>query len=209
MCEVAEHVGLYLLVVDERIEGSSLTPDPGYGVAVVGGHEQPGRRRFTAAHEIGHHVLGDEYQADSGVAASRDARERLIDAFASELLLPGIELSGEWSRLSGSAFDRLVAISARYRVSWRVAVISAAAQGLVDADDAQALHRRSPHRGDFIRLLGVSPEPDLAIGETGPKWRQAAVAAYADGLVSAERAVELVHGALDVGDLPEIDEVPV
>ncbi|MGF1645970.1 MAG: helix-turn-helix domain-containing protein [Kineosporiaceae bacterium] len=209
MCEVAERVGLYILVVDEQIEGSSLTPDHGYGVAVVGGREQPGRRRFTAAHEIGHHVLGDEYQADSGVAASRDERERLIDAFASELLLPRHELSREWSRSPGSAFDRLVVISARYRASWRVAVISAAAEGLVSADEGQALQRRSPHRGDFVRLLGISPEPDLVIGETGPRWRQAAVAAYVDGLVSAERAVELVHGALGIDDLPEIDEVPV
>ncbi|MEU7616087.1 ImmA/IrrE family metallo-endopeptidase [Micromonospora rifamycinica] len=35
----------------------------------------PGRRRATAAHELGHLIIGDEYSTDLGVSTSRAARE--------------------------------------------------------------------------------------------------------------------------------------
>jgi hypothetical protein len=51
--------GRYLLVVDRDGDGASAQVDdvPGIGAAVVGGRADPGRRRFTAAHELGHHIL--------------------------------------------------------------------------------------------------------------------------------------------------------
>jgi transcriptional regulator with XRE-family HTH domain len=52
MAELAERFGLYVIVLDQDVDGASLLLD-GYGVAVLGGHRAPGRRRFTAAQRTG------------------------------------------------------------------------------------------------------------------------------------------------------------
>lgn len=59
------------------------------------------RLREPAAHEPALYLLGDEYQSDVGGAASRDERERPIDAFAAELLRPQQAARGRWAALEG------------------------------------------------------------------------------------------------------------
>lgn len=206
LASVAEDVGLYVLVVNLDVEGASLTPDPGFGVAVLGGEAAPGRRRFTAAHEIGHHLLGDEYQSDAGVAASRDEREPLIDVFAMEFLLPVDDVQSQWSSLAGDDWERLLRLAASYRVSWAMAVRVAAEAGVLPVDDVAGLLARTPQLGDFLRVLGAGPAEDLAINETGPRWRQAVIRAYTDARITDSRAVEMLHGALTESDLPALPE---
>jgi hypothetical protein len=82
-----ERMGLFVAVVDLPGEGASIL-DGDLAAAVVSRLGDPGRRRATAAHELGHVLLGDEYSSDLGVHASRASREAVIDAFAAELLLP-------------------------------------------------------------------------------------------------------------------------
>ncbi|MFD4198742.1 ImmA/IrrE family metallo-endopeptidase [Amycolatopsis thermoflava] len=98
MMSVCERAGQFLLVTELTGDGASLTDD-GLAVAVVNSAADPGRRRATAAHELGHLVLGDEYSTDLGVAASREDRERAIDAFAAELLLPVSVVSESWPQV--------------------------------------------------------------------------------------------------------------
>jgi len=74
--------------------------DSDVAVAVVSRRGDPGRRRATAAHELGHLVIGDEYSSDLGVHASRGDREALLDTFAAELLLPSQVLTDERGPLS-------------------------------------------------------------------------------------------------------------
>jgi hypothetical protein len=52
MVAVAERFALYLTVVDLAVDGASLSAGA-WGVAVVGFGAEPGRRRMTAAHELG------------------------------------------------------------------------------------------------------------------------------------------------------------
>lgn len=203
---MTEAFGLYLLVVDLDVEGASLTPEPGFGVSVLGGHAEPGRRRFTAAHELGHHLLGDEYQSDAGVSASRDERERLIDLFATELLLPVDDVAGRWPSLDGDSWERLVQLSASYRVSWAVTVRVAVDAGALPADEIAGFHARTPQLGDFLGILGAGPMEDLGLGSTGPRWRRAVIQAYVDARITRPRAVEMLHGAVCEADLPAFDE---
>lgn len=206
MSTVCELAGLYLLVTDIEADGASLTQEPGFGVSVIGGGAPAGRRRFTAAHELGHHVLGDEYQSDVGVAASRDQREALIDAFASELLLPAEEVRTIWADLQGDAWQRLVVIAAEYRVSWAVAIRTAQAVTAITSGEAASLHARTPQRGDFIAVLGAAPTEDMQPGSTGPCWKSAVVKAYVDAKIAKVRAIEMLHGALTVDELPSVPE---
>ena len=204
MADIAEQFGLYLAVIDADVEGASLWTD-GYGVALLGGAAEPGRRRFTAAHELGHHLLQDAYHSDVGIAASRDEREGLIDAFASEFLLPSADLRSviaaerTWDRAA------LVQLSGEYRVSWSVALASAQRAALITSDELDRLRADQPLRGDFVRIVGREPLPDLTPGTTGAAWKRAVLHAYEDGAITRERAVELLRGALSVQDLPSPD----
>ncbi len=203
MASIAESFGLYILVAALPGEGASLRLDDRFGVAIVGAGAPAGRRRFTAAHELGHHLLGDEYQSDIGVAASRDERERLIDAFAAAFLLPEAVAVSRWTHLEGSERERLIQLAAEFRVSWSVAVKLAQHAGLIAPQQAGKLRSETPQRGDFLAICGAEPAEDLRAGETGPAWRRAVMAAYHDGTVTPARAIELLHGALDESDLPD------
>jgi Zn-dependent peptidase ImmA (M78 family)/transcriptional regulator with XRE-family HTH domain len=206
LADVLEHFGLYLTVVDEPGEGASLLRD-GYGVAVISGQPQPGRRRWTAAHELGHHLFQDEYHSDAGVAAGRDEREQLIDRFAEEFLLPADDMRSAWAGTEAGVPPRavLLDIAARYRVSWSAAVNRVRHLGFIDVTDARRLKADIPRRGDFLAAHGSQPVPDLETGTTGTQWRKAALAAWSAGAVTAPRAVELLYGAVGEDELPSRD----
>ena len=207
LADACGRAGLHVLVVPGLEAGASLLLDPGLGVAVVGGEDRPGRRRLTAAHELGHLVLQDEYTTDIGVAAGRDEREQQIDVFASEFLLPRDALRQEWESQQASTRHRMVRIAGRYRVSWSVAVRSAREAGVLDSPQVVEICSMTPQRGELLEVLGREPPEDLTAGETSGIWRQAVLAAWHDGAVVASRAVELLHGVIAETDLPE-REVP-
>jgi transcriptional regulator with XRE-family HTH domain len=206
---VAERWGLYLLVADRDADGCSMLLDEpaGVGVAVIGGQLDPGRRRATAAHELGHHLLGDAYSTDVGVSVQRDPRERAIDAFARALLLPAGDLRAAWAECDTGGEDwqwrALVRIAGSYRVSWTAAVQRARELGLVEDLGVRELAARRPVRGDLLAQLGAVPEEDLPIGATGPGWKRAVLHAYQSDLITAARAVQLLHGEVrDPAELP-------
>lgn len=203
LAAVAEQFGLYLTVLDQDIDGASMQ-DGVFGVAVIG-NLPPGRRRWTAAHELGHHLAQDEYHSDAGVAASRDEREQAIDRFVAEFLLPQADVlrEAEDSRFRTDPRAVLIAIAGRYRLSWSAVVNQAQAAGVITKTEAARMSAVTPVRGDFVAVLGDVPQEDLEIGITGPRWRQAVLHAWQHGLITASRAIELLHGALGVEDLPE------
>jgi Zn-dependent peptidase ImmA (M78 family)/transcriptional regulator with XRE-family HTH domain len=206
MAEVGERLGVYLTVVDVDADGASIMLDH-YSVAVTGAAPDPGRRRWTAAHEIGHHLLRDEYTAEvGGVSASRDEREQLVDSFAGELLLPSQDLVSALSDAPENEFRaRLIAVAADYRISWSAAVVRARQCGLITAETAQRLRADTPMRGDFLAVMGHEPQPDLELGEHGPQWKRAVLSAHREGLITAARVVELLRGGLTIEDIPDRD----
>lgn len=202
-----EFFGLYLLVVDEDTDGASLLLDGhgGIGAAVIGGRRDPGRRRWTAAHELGHHLMGDEYHADVGVHSARDEREQLIDAFTAEFLLPAEGLRRRWpAHDHDDERSRLIRIAAEHRASWSAVVDAAQRADLLDDGAAHRLRSDRPVRGDFLATVGAEPMPDLQTGTTGSRWRQAVVQGYRRGVITAARAVELLHGVLSEDELPAV-----
>jgi Zn-dependent peptidase ImmA (M78 family) len=210
LADVCGRAGLHLLVVPGMQAGASLLLDRGFGVAVIGAADGPGRRRLTAAHELGHFILQDAYTTDIGVAASRDAREQRIDLFAVEFILPHAELVQRWeARGEESPRQCLIRVAGEYRVSWSVVVRSAMESGVIDAPSAAQLRSRAPHRGEFLETLGHEPAHDLLPGETSSAWRKATLRAWRSGSITAARAIELLHGAIAEADLPERDEADV
>jgi len=202
LAETAESLGVFLLSVDEDIQGASLLVGD-YAVAIVGAQAAPGRRRMTGAHEVGHQILGDEYSVDIGVSASADQREQVVDRFAAELLVPGAAVTERLQGLEGGAvFDALVRLAAGFRVSWTVVLQRALDVRAVSREQKAELSKRSPTRGDFLRILGREVPPDLEPGSAGPRWTTAVLNAYADGQLGEQRALRLLGGRFKQDQLP-------
>jgi Zn-dependent peptidase ImmA (M78 family) len=148
LMKLCEQTGLSVLVTELPGEGASLVDDD-LAVAVVSLHGDPGRRRATAAHELGHLIIGDEYSSDLGVHASRAEREAIVDAFSAELLLPTQVFRDAVTEGGPALRGELVKLAARYRTSWSLTVRQAEHAGLLDGPAKRELGRSSPTRGEF------------------------------------------------------------
>jgi Zn-dependent peptidase ImmA (M78 family)/DNA-binding XRE family transcriptional regulator len=181
------------------------------GVALVNGRADPGRRRFDLAHEIGHHLVADEYTADFGLSATRADREALINAFAIHLLMPRASVRRRWEELSREWEElrsRLVVLAAEYRVSWSAVISHAVTLELISRGEHDLLQVRRPTRADYFET-GVRFEEELQPIALPPAYSQAAVRAFRRGVISADRAIELLRGTVTLDDLPRPYETPI
>ncbi|MBN1172844.1 MAG: ImmA/IrrE family metallo-endopeptidase [Micromonosporaceae bacterium] len=196
-----ERAGLPIAVIDLPGDGACVV-DGEIAVAVVSKVGDPGRRRTTAAHELGHLVLGDEYSSDLGTHASRADREAIIDAFAAEFLLPCAAIRTD----AGTAFDRdaLVRLAAAYRTSWSLAVRQAARAGALDRDNVPTWLAQTPTRAELLDAAGWVPQPDLEWERVPGAVAHAVMLAYRQHLITAGRAVELMRGQITEVDLPQL-----
>lgn len=190
-----ERIGLYVSIVDLPGDGASVM-DGDIAAAVVSSKGDPGRRRATAAHELGHIVLGDEYSSDLGVHASRATREAVVDAFAAEFLLPTnvIERNG-FSR------DVLVRHAATYRTSWTLAVRQSVRADALDSGDLIRWLSQKPTKAELMDAIGWAPQPDLESVRVPPSIAHAVIEATRLHLITVSRAVELMRGQLAETDL--------
>ena len=178
-------------------------------VAVVSRQGDPGRRRATAAHELGHLVIGDEYSSDLGVHASRADREALLDAFAAELLLPSRVLTEERGAAEAISRDQLIGLAARYRTPWSLAIRQAVHAGVISAQARRDWGRSTPTRSEFMEAVGRAAQPDLEAIRVPPRYAHAVMEAWRRGALTATRVVELMHGQISAADLPAAAEADV
>jgi transcriptional regulator with XRE-family HTH domain len=196
-----QRAGILLAVIDLAGEGASMHCGD-FAVGVVNRHSDVGRRRSTAAHELGHMILGDEYTSEIGVHVSKNEREALIDAFASEFLLP-TEAFGRPVKPLRRA--ELIGIAADYRVSWTLAIRQAQLAEAVDDGDAKDWAAKKPTQAEFMDALGWVPKPDLEKMTVTPMVAHAVMQAYTKSLITAGRSVEIMRGQISTADLPEVE----
>ncbi|GHE43085.1 hypothetical protein GCM10017673_51560 [Streptosporangium violaceochromogenes] len=205
LMSVCEKLGQLVAVVDTPGDGASLI-EGGVAVAVVSSQGDPGRRRATAAHELAHMVIGDEYSADLGIHTSRAERELVVDAFAAEFLLPIDSVLKGYSESRDSVRETLVLLAAGYRTSWSLAVRQAVAAEVVDKESAKDLRRRNPTRAELMEALGWAPQPDLQTVRVPPSYAHAVLQAWKASKITTARAVELMRGQIVESDLPAREE---
>jgi transcriptional regulator with XRE-family HTH domain/Zn-dependent peptidase ImmA (M78 family) len=201
LVELCERAGQYVLVADVPGEGASVI-EGDVAVAVVSLQGDPGRRRATAAHELGHFVIGDEYSSDLGVHSSRSDREAVLDSFAAELLLPSAVLAQERGAAEAISREQLIGLAARYRTSWSLALRQAARAGVLSVQARGDWGRSTPTRSELMEAVGWAPQPDLEAIRVPPRYAHAVLAAWRKGAVTATRAIELMHGQIAAADLP-------
>lgn len=81
------------VVIPERLPddlAGAYLPRDGHPVILLNGGDSASRLRFTLAHELAHHLFGDDRQADTqaGLVTSGHWMEVRANAFAAELLMP-------------------------------------------------------------------------------------------------------------------------
>ncbi len=212
LISLIEPLGLF--TISEPLAESH--PDGAYvalsvaGAVVINGMQDAGRRRFTLAHELGHHVMADEYSTDWSVAESRDAREKLVNAFAIHFLMPRPSVTRDWDAYGGPEDARPAAtrIATDYRVSWSAACTQLQNLELIEAAEADALRFQPPTRADFLEL-GLFVIEELAPPAVSPRFASAALRAYRGGKIGGSRALELLRGTINEEELPAVDIVPI
>jgi Zn-dependent peptidase ImmA (M78 family) len=207
----AETLGLYAfcraLGTDEP-DGAYVALEWG-GVVLVNGSHPSGRRRFTLAHEIGHHVFADEYATDWFAASSQD-REKLINAFAAHLLLPKDDIVPRFQQLllSHELRAAVLALAVQYRVSWSVACAQCRRFDLLDDVQYEGLRSLQPTRAEHLDL-GERVVEELVPPSISPGLAKAILAGYRKHKLGPGRAIEMLRGTLEVDELPARDDVPL
>jgi Zn-dependent peptidase ImmA (M78 family)/DNA-binding XRE family transcriptional regulator len=207
-----EQLGLYVSSEDlggHNADGAYVAVT-GAGVAVINGAQDAGRRRFTLAHELGHHTMADEFSTDWHLDASRDEGERLINVFAAHLLMPRSSILRDWTDAGGPEEPRPAAIrlATDYRVSWSALCGHLVNLDAITSSGHQALVARPPTRADHIEI-GTFVVEELAAPELSLGLSRAILRAYRGGKLGATRVVELLRGTLRRDELPPLNRVPL
>jgi Zn-dependent peptidase ImmA (M78 family)/DNA-binding XRE family transcriptional regulator len=207
---IVEQMGLYAFVFEfgQAADGAYAAVSNA-GVAVINGSYASGRRRFTLAHELGHHILSDAYSTDY-LDEGSGTMEQLINAFAAYLLMPRNSIHAEWQRLQGDQDARTAAIeiAAHFRVSWTAVCSHLRNLSLIDDRARSVLTANPPRRADYLEL-GKALVEELAPPWLPPSYVAAAIRLYRRNKVSAERTLDLLSGTLVDTDLPRPREIPL
>lgn len=212
LLSVAEVLGLYgfsLAVDADAFDGAYVTLD-GAGVALVNGLHPSGRRRFTLAHELGHHLFADAYATDWVLWESGAEPERLINAFAVHLLLPASAVHRRWRELDGRRDARSAAITlgVEYRSSWSSLCLHLRNCGVVDQKERGRLLAAPPRRAEYLELSRF-PVEELQPPAVAPGFAKAVLAGYRSTRLGTTRTVELLRGTVTAEDLPDLRSLPM
>ena len=202
---VAESLGLlgFSLALGPDAGDAAYVEVGNLGVAVINGTTDPGRRRFSLAHELGHHLTDDTYEPSPRLGATDT--ERMFNAFAAYLLMPRSSVLSVWEEFSAqSPRQAAVAVAVRFSVSWTAACNQLRNLGLIDSRERERLVGNDLRRGELFEF-GERFAVELDPPSVPPAYARAVVGAYRRGQLTAARTVELLHHSVGEADLPEPD----
>ena len=210
LAAAAEALNLFaysIALAENQADGAYVALDAQTGVALINGRRPSGRRRFTLAHEIGHHVFQDEYVVDLDVDTST---ERLINAFAIHLLVPRDALRRRWEDLDGKSDPRpaAIVIAAERGVSWTAFCSHAVNLGVLDRPTGAVLADTPPTAQEYADF-GIGIADALSPSTIPESVKGAVLRGYRRHLLGIGRALELLHGTVREDDLPRQDGLPL
>lgn len=174
------------------------------GVAVVNGTTDPGRRRFSLAHELGHHLVGDAYEPQLRIGVNDT--ERMLNAFAAYFLMPRAAVRSTWDQFADrSSRFAAMAVAVRFRVSWTVACNQLRNLDLIDSRERERLVDTDLTKGEMFEF-GERWVSELDPPAVPPQYARVVVGAYRAGRLTAPRTVELLQGTITESELPPVEE---
>lgn len=202
--DVCDRMGLYTFAAPLGANGPdgacvAVTDDvESIAVAVINGDLDSGRRRMTLAHELGHWLCGDAYDA----MASGEC-EKMLFSFAIHFLAPRSGVTRVWfDHRDWSNRDRALVVAATYHLSWSAAVSQLRNLDLIDWREHETLLHQEPRTGDYVHLkLTWAREPKSPY--LSPGFGAACIEGYTSGQLTAARTVELLRGTMTRDELPE------
>jgi Zn-dependent peptidase ImmA (M78 family) len=202
-----ERLGLFAfsLVLGPDAGDAAYVEVKNLGVAVVNGTVDPGRRRFSLTHELGHHLIGDAYEPDPRLGAADT--ERMINAFAAYFLMPRAAVQSTWNEFSSQS-SRLAAtaVAVRFRVSWTAACNQLRNLDLIDGQERERLLANDLRKGE-VSEFGERWQPELEPPSIPPEYARAVIGAYRTKQLTSARTVELLHGTVTESELPATENI--
>lgn len=201
---VCEQLGLFAfsLALGTGSDDAAYVEVGELGVAVVNGTTEAGRRRFSLAHELGHHVVGDAYEPEPRLGASNT--ERMLDVFAAHFLMPRSAVQNTWGEFRDrSARLAATAVAVRFRVSWTAACNQLRDLGIIDSRERDLLVDNDLRKGEMLEL-GERWVPELEPPSVPPGYAKAVVDAYRSRRLTQARTVELLHDTITESELPAV-----
>jgi Zn-dependent peptidase ImmA (M78 family)/transcriptional regulator with XRE-family HTH domain len=208
LVRVVERLGLYAFVLDldaredAQIDGSYVALKD-CGVALINGAREGGRRRFTIAHELGHHILNDQYDPEWIVGSDSTEREKVVNAFAIHFLMPRSALARyALSLLAGDDLrDVAIRIAVELGISWSAACAQLHRLGYLSARQFEQLVLERPTSVDLLeRELTIRSDATAPL--VPPGYAAAVIRALRKMKIGPVRAIELLHGTIHERDLP-------
>lgn len=205
-------LGIRVVVAPLAHSGLAGTPR-GIPTVLLASDDPPTRRRFTAAHEVAHLILGPGGGARSTTAPRADAiEEALCDAFAARLLAPPSRVAAVLDQAGRISDPRAVFVVARElgtTLTAAVVAMSAVAGHPALADIAVFLARRRPQGIDgpvawrITAAAACAPlalHPGQRLTSVGLEWLDTELQrtapphpGAADALIAADIAAAVVH----------------
>jgi Zn-dependent peptidase ImmA (M78 family)/DNA-binding XRE family transcriptional regulator len=193
--EILEDKGIRVIEidVDDAFNGMSTYVDDMVPVIVVNSRldHKLDRKRFTLLHELAHLLLS----FPEGIEEKQE--ERLCDAFAGAMLLPGnkvLEILGK--HRSALIWNELVLIKELYGISIRAILYRALQHEIITNYDLQS------KMAELSRFYGRKDEPGRYKGaERAVRFRQLLLRGIAEDIISISKAAAL--DGKKVGDFRE------
>lgn len=163
----------------KELEGIYIVPDDAEDIPVVGinVNRPTTRQRFTAAHELCHHIKDQSNRACPINGAKKDEVEKFADQFASELLMPRDYFEVETQKYikNGSVnFDDALKLSGQFGVSFESCIFTLAYRcHLIDGDTSPKEIKKKirKYKPDKKRL-------ELGLGSFEPLMRDQIINSY-------------------------------
>ncbi|MCL5959468.1 MAG: ImmA/IrrE family metallo-endopeptidase [Chloroflexi bacterium] len=164
-----------------------------------------GRQRFTACHELAHHLFDQQSWIDDDVFAKNAVPERRANAFAASFLMPreGVE---RWlgrhnhgaGRRSPLDVEAVVHLARHFGMSYQATLLRLLELRYLDPGQYADLKLAQPER--IARRLGydLSTEDGAVRCQVlPPRFVQLALQAYGEGCISLARLAELLRTGED------------
>jgi Zn-dependent peptidase ImmA (M78 family) len=171
-------------------------------IIAVNSDKRLGRQRFTASHELAHHLFDRRSQVDGDVLAGTSIPERRANAFAAFFLMPRAGV-GRWldeeRRRQGGAQPRIdaevvVHLVQHFGLSYEATLHQLRDLGRLRPTEVRELRAEQPER--TARRLGYDVEAEVRERHRRVLPRgfvRRAFAAYGDGHISLARLAELLR----------------
>lgn len=183
--EMLEEQGIRVIEIelDEGFNGMSAMTDEQVPVIVLNSFfdNKLDRKRFTALHELAHLLLSFDPELEE------KQQERLCDAFAGAMLLPGEQVKVMLgNHRSALIWNELVLIKELYGISIRAILYRARKYNIITDYDLTS------KMAELSRFYGRKSEPGLYKGaEKAVRFRQLLLRGIAESIISESKAAEL------------------